>query len=316
MDAHLLWIYIKDMFLDSTGAQDSRGAGCLIKLVRPVGKTDGLAKSAGSRLQKGKHHRSNQNSTSQTSPLPSASHGKCLMAKGKKKKKPTKDEREEEEEEEEKEKEKEKEKEEEDDEYDLDFDKLSKKDMIKIKILFERLQKQDLLLEQQDDYLIGKIEELKALNKEHGKLKLSHISLIGKHENLENEYNCATNVSSCVDPLKKENANLKAQLEVLTSKHVKMQKDYGMLKCSHENLQDTHVMLQVSHEVVVTLVKHFQPHTQECTCSPNFVNPICANACCSQNPQSNVEQINVDSCDDLITEENVGEARQNETSSR
>jgi hypothetical protein len=58
------------------------------------------------------------------------------MAKGKKKKKPTKDEREEEEEEE--------------DEYDFDFDKLSKKDMIKIKSLFERLQQQELLLEQQE----------------------------------------------------------------------------------------------------------------------------------------------------------------------
>jgi hypothetical protein len=34
-----------------------------------------------------------------------------------------------------------------------------------------------------------------------------------------------------------------------------------MLKCSHEDLQDKHVMLQVSHEVVVTSVKHFQPHT-------------------------------------------------------
>jgi hypothetical protein len=55
---------------------------------------------------------------------------------------------------------------------------------------------------------------------------------------------------------------------------------------------------------VVTSVKHFQPHTQECTCSPNFVNPICANVCCSQSPQSNIEQINVDSCDDLIAEEN------------
>jgi hypothetical protein len=48
------------------------------------------------------------------------------MAKGNKKKKPTKFEREEEEEE--------------DDEYDLDFGKLSKKNMIKIKSLFERLQ--------------------------------------------------------------------------------------------------------------------------------------------------------------------------------
>jgi hypothetical protein len=54
------------------------------------------------------------------------------MTKDKKKKKPTKVEREEEEEEE---------------EYDLDFDKLSKKDMIKIKSLFERLQEQELLLE-------------------------------------------------------------------------------------------------------------------------------------------------------------------------
>jgi hypothetical protein len=135
VDVHLLWTYIKDMFSDTTAAQDSRSEGCLIKPIRPVGKTDqtGLAKSASSRLQRRKRHRSNQNSTSQTSPLPSTSHGKCLMAKGKKKKKPTKDEREEEEEEE--------------DEYDFDFDKLSKKDMIKIKSLFERLQEQELLLE-------------------------------------------------------------------------------------------------------------------------------------------------------------------------
>jgi hypothetical protein len=53
------------------------------------------------------------------------------MAKGMKRKKTTNDEREEEEE----------------DEYDLDFDKLSKKDMIKIKSLFEILQEQELLLE-------------------------------------------------------------------------------------------------------------------------------------------------------------------------
>jgi hypothetical protein len=130
-------MYIKDMFLETTAAQDSRAAGGLIKPVRPVGKTSqsGLAKSAGSRLQKRKHRRSNQNSTSQTSPLPSASHGKCHMAKGKKKNKPMKDESEEVEEEEE-------------DEYDLDFDKLSKKDMIKIMSLSERLQEQELLLEQ------------------------------------------------------------------------------------------------------------------------------------------------------------------------
>jgi hypothetical protein len=134
------------------------------------------------------------------------------MAKGMKKKKPKKVESKDEE------------------ENDLDFDKLSKKDMIKIKNIFERLQEQELLLEQQEEYHISKIEEVKALNEEYEKLKHSHISLIGKHENLEKEYACATNVSSCVDSLEIENANLKAQLEVLTSKHVKMQKDYEMLK--------------------------------------------------------------------------------------
>jgi hypothetical protein len=77
-----------------------------------------------------------------------------------------------------------------------------------------------------------------------------------------------------------------------------------MLKCSHEDLQDKHVMPQVSHEVVVTSVKHFPPHSQECTHSPNHENFICANVCCSQSQQSNVEQINVDFCDDLIAEEN------------
>jgi hypothetical protein len=132
----------------------------------------------------------------------------------------------------------------------------------------------------------------------------THTSLIDKHETLEKEYACASNLSSCVDILEKDNTDLKAQLEVLTSKHVKMQKDYEMLKCSHEDLQDVHVMLQVSHEVVVTSVKHFQPHAQECTCSPNIVNSICANACCSQSQQSNIEQINADSCDDLVAEEN------------
>jgi hypothetical protein len=42
--------------------------------------------------------------------------------------------------------------------------------------------------EHQEKYLIGKLEELKAVNEEHEKLKHSHTSLIGKHENLEKEY--------------------------------------------------------------------------------------------------------------------------------
>jgi hypothetical protein len=98
-----------------------------------------MAKSAGSRLQRKKRHRSNQNSTSQTSSLPYTSHGKCIMAKRKQEKKPPRVESEEE------------------DKDDHKFNKLSKKNMIKIKRLIERIEK-ELQLEQQENYLIGKIE--------------------------------------------------------------------------------------------------------------------------------------------------------------
>jgi hypothetical protein len=266
MDAHLLWKYIKEKFSETIAVQDSREADYLTKLVSLVVKIGqaGMAKSTGSRLHRKKRYQSNQNSTSQTSSLPSTSHGKCLMAKGKQEKKPLWVESEEEEE----------------DKDDLEFDKLSKKDKIKIKRLIERIKEQELQLKQQEEYLIGKIEELKDLHEVDEKLKHSHTSLI--------------------DPLEKENANLKTQLEVLTSKHVKLQKDHEVLKCSHDNLQDEHVMLQVSHEVVVTSVRHFQPLTQKCACSLNSISFVCANACCSQSQQSSVEQIHVDSCDDII----------------
>jgi hypothetical protein len=55
------------------------------------------------------------------------------MAKGKQDKKPPRVEREEEE-----------------DKYDLEFDKLIKKDIIKIKRLIERIEEQELQLEQQE----------------------------------------------------------------------------------------------------------------------------------------------------------------------
>jgi hypothetical protein len=58
--------------------------------------------------------------------------GSALWLKAREKKMPTNDEREEEKDE--------KEEKEDDDEYDPDFDKPSKKDMIKVKSLFERLQ--------------------------------------------------------------------------------------------------------------------------------------------------------------------------------
>jgi hypothetical protein len=48
MDAHLLWKYIKEKFLETTAVQDSREADCLTKPIRLVVKTGQtiMAKSA------------------------------------------------------------------------------------------------------------------------------------------------------------------------------------------------------------------------------------------------------------------------------
>jgi hypothetical protein len=49
MDAHLLWKYIKEKFLETTTVQDSRETGCLAKPIRPVVKAGqtSMTKSAG-----------------------------------------------------------------------------------------------------------------------------------------------------------------------------------------------------------------------------------------------------------------------------
>jgi hypothetical protein len=126
MDAHLLWKSINENFSEITVAQDSRSADCLIKPVRLVGQScqTGLAKTAGSRLQRRKHRQSIKDPTSQTSSLYSTRHEKWLMTKDKKKKKSNKVESEEEG----------------DAEYDLDFDKLNKRDMIQMEKMWETAQ--------------------------------------------------------------------------------------------------------------------------------------------------------------------------------
>jgi hypothetical protein len=55
VNAHLLWMYIKEKFSEITTAQYSRGADCLTKPVRPVRQTSqtNMAKTASSRLKRG-----------------------------------------------------------------------------------------------------------------------------------------------------------------------------------------------------------------------------------------------------------------------
>ena len=59
--------------------------------------------------------------------------------------------------------------------------------------------------------------------------------------------------------LEKDNIELKARLDELSSKYNVLQANYVHLKGSHEKLVESHIMLEVAHEVVITSVKSSQP---------------------------------------------------------
>ncbi|RLN39509.1 hypothetical protein C2845_PM01G43310 [Panicum miliaceum] len=76
------------------------------------------------------------------------------------------------------------------------------------------------------------------------------------------------------------------------------------LEKSYEKLVDSHALLQVAHEVMVTTVKLYEPPTHTCTCSHVEIMLSCDKPCCSQATISCVEHVVIESCDDLISQEN------------
>ncbi|RCV37981.1 hypothetical protein SETIT_8G105900v2 [Setaria italica] len=199
---------------------------------------------------------------------------KCFMAKGEKKIK------------------------DEDEEFEFEFDK---KEVVK---LMETMCKQRGDLERQENHLSKRIKELESLNEEMKKLNVTNVSLLDKCEKLEKEYACATNSHSCVAPLEEANQKFKVQLEELTSKYVNLQATHKELQCSHERLVDSHTMLEMTHKVMIDMVKSLEPQSHKCTCSISRHNISYANPCNSQAKVSWYDQILVESCDDLIAQEN------------
>ena len=97
---------------------------------------------------------------------------------------------------------------------------------------------------------------------------------------------------------------LNDKLEKLTSEHMVLQATNKELEYSHEKLVESHAILDIAHEVVLSTVKSIQPLTHTCTCSHVNIEFYCAKPCCSQASQSSIEHVFVESCDDLIAQEN------------
>ena len=119
------------------------------------------------------------------------------------------------------------------------------------------------------------MEELKALSERYEKLSFEHALV--------------TNSSSSVSQLEKENFELKARLDELSSKYNVLQANYVNLKCSHEEVVESSIMLEAAHEVVITSVKFSQPLTHSLTSTPSQSNISCTNECAPQVSQSSIE---------------------------
>jgi hypothetical protein len=83
----------------------------------------------------------------------------------------------------------------------------------------------------------------------------------------------------------------KDKVDRLISKNETLQESHNGLLCSYEKLMDSHLMLEIAHEVVVIVVKSYQPHTHKCTCTQVPYILSCANNCCSQASQPFVEHV-------------------------
>ena len=108
------------------------------------------------------------------------------------------------------------------------------------------------------------------------------------YEKLSIEHALVTNSSSSVSQLGKENFELKARLDELSSKYNVLQANYVHLKCSHDVVESS-IMLEVAHEVVITSVKFSQPLTHSLTSTPSHLNISCTNECAPQASQSSIE---------------------------
>jgi hypothetical protein len=105
---------------------------------------------------------------------------------------------------------------------------------------------------------------------------------------------CATNYTSCEASIFKDNVELRAQLDLLTSKYGKLEESHGKLSSSHEDLLASHDLLKLAHEAIMSKVTSCEPHVDISTTTQNALLP-CAS------PSNSSTHIIAKSCDELLS---------------
>ena len=106
---------------------------------------------------------------------------------------------------------------------------------------------------------------------------------------------CATNSTSCEASILKENVELRAQLELLTSKYGKLEESHEKLSSSNEDLLASHAKLKLVHEAILSKVTSSEPHVDNGTTSSHNAFLPCAS------PSNSTSHTIAKSCDELLS---------------
>ncbi|KAK1614852.1 hypothetical protein QYE76_020369 [Lolium multiflorum] len=135
---------------------------------------------------------------------------------------------------------------------------------------------------------------LTKLTESHEQLKASYLKV---HANLPSPIAidndpCDTNSTSCEASTLKENVELRAQLDLLTSNYGKLEENHGKLSSSHEDLLASHDRLKLAHEAIISKETPCEPHVDTSTTTQNAILP------CASPSNSSTHNI-AKSCDEL-----------------
>ena len=106
---------------------------------------------------------------------------------------------------------------------------------------------------------------------------------------------CTTNSTSCEASILKENVELRAQLELLTSKYRKLEESHEKLSSSNENLLASHARLKLAHGSLTTKATSCEAHVDKGTTSIKNAILSCAS------PSNSISHTIAKSCDELIS---------------
>ena len=108
---------------------------------------------------------------------------------------------------------------------------------------------------------------------------------------------CSTNSTSCEASILKENVELRAQLEFMTSKYGKLEERHEKLSSSNDDLLASHTRLRLAFEAITTKETSSEPLLGTSTISSKNAILPCASP--SNSSSHNVST----SCDELLSDD-------------